>query len=59
MWLLEETITRPDLNDMYWAKNGIEPKSEMRKIADENHIVWTDDNLKQYENYLKGSVTHS
>lgn len=28
MWLLEETITRPDLNDMYWAEKGDDTDSK-------------------------------
>ena len=28
MWLLEETITRPDLNDMYWAEKGDDLNSQ-------------------------------
>ena len=45
---------QPDMMDIPARKSA-----EAKKVAEQDKIIWTDDNLKQYENYLKGSVTHS
>lgn len=45
---------RPDMMDIPARKSA-----EARKVAEDNHIIWTDANLEVYEKYLKGSVTNS
>ena len=35
MWLLEETLIKPELNDMYWNKKDEAKESEEKKSEDE------------------------